>query len=78
MISFAEAHEIELQFKISCKTNSGIEESFKQLAKVVHNLFQRSPELHIIRGTEFRPGGCIVLQARPTLSLAHETSGCRC
>ena len=51
--SFAEAHEIELQFEISCKTNSGIDEAFKQLARVLHNSCQRSPKTDsIIRGTE--------------------------
>ena len=41
--SFATAHEFELQFKISCKTNFGIEEAFEQLARVLHKPYQRSP-----------------------------------
>ena len=35
--SFAIAHEFELQFLISCKTNSGISEAFEQLARTLHN-----------------------------------------
>ena len=42
--SFAIAHEFELQFEISCKTNFGIEEAFEQLARVLHKPYQRSPE----------------------------------
>lgn len=34
--SFATAHEFELQFLISCKTNSGIGEAFEQLARALH------------------------------------------
>jgi len=34
--SFASAHEFELQFLISCKTNSGIAEAFEQLARALH------------------------------------------
>ena len=34
--SFATAHEFELQFLISCKTNSGIAEAFEQLARALH------------------------------------------
>ena len=33
---FASAREIELQFLISCKTNSGIAEAFEQLARALH------------------------------------------
>ena len=52
-ITFATAHEFELQFSVSCKTNSGIGEAFEQLARV---LCQRSRETDsIIRGTEFKP-----------------------
>ena len=51
--SFAEAHEFELQFEISCKTNSGIEEAFEQLARVLHKPCQRPPETDsIITGTQ--------------------------
>ena len=39
--SFAKAHELDLKFTISCKTNSGIEEAFEQLARV---LYQSSPK----------------------------------
>ena len=34
--SFAKAHEFDLHFHISCKSNSGIEEAFKQLATTLH------------------------------------------
>lgn len=37
--SFASAHEFELQFLISCKTNQGIADAFDQLAQSLH----RSP-----------------------------------
>jgi len=34
--SYASAHEFELHYQISCKTNSGINEAFEQLAKSLH------------------------------------------
>jgi len=36
MQCFTSAHEFELQFLISCKTNSGIAEAFEQLARALH------------------------------------------
>lgn len=35
--SFAKAHEFDLHFHISCKSNSGIREAFEQLAISLHN-----------------------------------------
>ena len=35
--SFAIVHKFELQFLISCKTDSGISEAFEQLARALHN-----------------------------------------
>ena len=34
--SYASAHEFDLHYQISCKTNSGINEAFEQLAKTLH------------------------------------------
>lgn len=34
--SYASAHEFDLHYQISCKTNSGISEAFEQLAKSLH------------------------------------------
>ena len=34
--SYASAHEFDLHYQISCKTNSGIDEAFEQLAKLLH------------------------------------------
>ena len=34
--SYASAHEFELHYQVSCKTNSGINEAFEQLAKSLH------------------------------------------
>ena len=34
--SYASAHEFDLHYQISCKTNSGINEAFEQLAKSLH------------------------------------------
>ena len=35
--SFAKAHEFDLHFHISCKSNSGISEAFEQLAIALHS-----------------------------------------
>ena len=35
--SFASAHDFELQSVVSCKSNTGINEAFEQLAKALHN-----------------------------------------
>lgn len=34
--SFANAHDFELHYQISCKTNTGISEAFEKLAKALH------------------------------------------
>ena len=39
---FAEAHEFQLNFQVSCKENSGIKEAFDNLAEKLHS-FQTSP-----------------------------------
>ena len=33
---FAQLHEFELQYQVSCKKNSGITEAFDELAKTLH------------------------------------------
>ena len=35
--SFAQAHEFELNFTVSCKTNKGIADAFEALAKTLHS-----------------------------------------
>ena len=68
--SFANAHEFELQHLISCKTNSGIADSFNQLAKALHRSVSAAGDVPVSRQTEL-----------PTVDLEDRNEkggGCRC
>ena len=57
--SFASAHEFELQFQISCKTNSGIVDAFDQLARALHKApgsSKSNTESPTTRGVELTQG----------------------
>ena len=44
---FAQLHEFELQFHVSCKKNTGIAESFDELAKVLHKYPEGRPHVDV-------------------------------
>ncbi len=73
--SFAQAHEFELSFTVSCKTNRGIADAFEALAKTLHSAPKGSDDpsqrtKSVIYGDELNPGN-------PTETV-NEGGGCRC
>ena len=48
--SFSKAHEFDLHFQISCKSNSGISDAFEQLAVALHK-----PRLSGTSSSQHRP-----------------------
>ena len=42
---FAQLHEFELQYHVSCKKNTGIAESFDELARVLHKYPEGKPHV---------------------------------
>ena len=77
--SFATAHEFELQFLISCKTNSGIGEAFEQLARALH---KSPPTTHQGSGAAAEnlqtPGQDGAFKVGEDQNQQHQLSGCKC
>jgi 50S ribosomal subunit-associated GTPase HflX len=71
--SFSKAHEFDLHYQISCKSNSGINEAFEQLATALHQ-----PKSSGTTSQNNRGGGNVVdLEAKP-LEQAQQESKCSC
>lgn len=60
--SFAKAHEFDLHFHISCKSNSGITEAFEQLGIALHKPKGASKPGHTPKPQEPNHGPRLVLE----------------
>ena len=69
--SFAAAHEFELSYLVSCKTNDGITDAFEALAKALHS----SPSGGQQRTKSVIPGDALSLDSERNQD---EGGGCRC
>ena len=77
--SFATAHEFELQFLISCKTNSGIGEAFEQLARALHKSPPTTRQGSGAAAENMQtPGQDGVLRVEEDQNQQHQPSGCKC
>ncbi len=73
--SFAQAHEFELNFTVSCKSNQGITDAFEALAKTLHSAPQ-SPDAAQQRTKSVIYGDEILDGQGPETN--NDSGGCRC
>ena len=63
--SFAKAHEFDLHFHISCKSNSGITEAFEQLGIALHKPKGASKPGHTPKPQDPSSGGVVLEETPP-------------
>ena len=76
--SFAAAHEFELSFTVSCKTNHGITDAFEALAIALHSEPPKSDPLSQQRTRSVIHGDDLAQDILDNPKPLNEGGGCKC